>query len=118
MKDFLNRYMAANRSLEKQSAEQLSHLFNMTVSTIKRSIGIRAFRPKSALNAAVLDSIMVGIASRQAAGPISREAEIEGAYTELFRNSEYNDATTRATADEESVRNSLGLAKEAFENIP
>jgi hypothetical protein len=59
MKDFLNRYMAVNRNLQKQTEAQLRSVFELTVSTIFRAIGIQAFRPKAAVNAAVLDSVMV-----------------------------------------------------------
>ena len=49
MKDFLNRYMAANRTLQKQSEEQLRSIFETTVSMIHRTVGVGAFRPKAAV---------------------------------------------------------------------
>jgi hypothetical protein len=118
MKDFLNRYMAANRGLEKQPEEQLRAIFEATVSTIHRAIGIGAFRPKTAVNAAVLDSIMAGVASRLASSPITSDEEFKAAYKRLFANSQYQEATTRSTADEENVRTRVQLAKDAFAKVP
>jgi hypothetical protein len=118
MKDFLNRYMAANRNLEKQPEEQVRAIFETTVSTIHRAIGVGAFRPKAAVNAAVLDSIMVGVASRQTSGPITSDEKFKVAYKQLFANSQYQEATTRSTADEENVRKRVQLAKDAFAKVP
>lgn len=114
MKDFLNRNMASNRALSKHGADELTALFETTVSTIREAIGVKAFRLKNAVNAAIVDSIMVGIATRLAAGPITDLAQVKVAYESLRTNSDYLNATTRATADEESVKTRLRLAKEAF----
>src|SRR5207249_503885 len=51
MKDFLNRYMASNRSLARQPANELAHVFSSTANAINDSIGTRAFRPIRAVNA-------------------------------------------------------------------
>ncbi len=117
MKEFLNRYMAANRDLSKQSEAAIRGLFEPTTATILSALGARAFRLKNAVNAAVLDSLMVGVATRLAAGPIDDVAGMRRAYEHLLANSDYKDATSRATADEESVRTRLKLAKEAFADV-
>lgn len=117
MKEFLNRYMATNQTLEKQPEEQLGTIFQSTVSTILRGIGVRAFRPKAAVNAAVLDSVMVGVATRLAQGQITAEDRFKAAYLELLGNAQYQEATTRSTADEENVRRRLQLAKDAFSQV-
>jgi len=118
MKGFLNRYMAANKDLEKQSEATLRRLFETTVAVVMRAIGLRSFRPKHAINAAVLDSVMVGIASRLSAGPITAEDRIRHVYDTLLANPAYQEATTRSTADEENVRTRLRLAKDAFAAVP
>lgn len=118
MKDFLNRNMASNRSLAKHDANELTSLFETTVETIHATIGERAFRLKNAVNAAVLDSLMVGIAARLAAGPISGPDQIRTAYETLLSKRDYLNATARATADEESVKTRIRLAKEAFASVP
>lgn len=118
MKEFLNRYMATNRALEKQSEELLRKVFKNTVSTILKGIGVRAFRPKTSVNAAVLDSVMVGLAIRLARGQVTAHDRLKMAYDELLLNVKYGEATTRSTADEENVRQRLQLAKDAFAEVP
>ena len=117
MKDFLNRYMAANRSLGKQSSEVLTAAFESTVKLIRESIGVRAFRPTNAVNAAVLDALMVGIATRLDAGPMLDSNALVDAYRALLADSDFVDATSRSTADEENVRTRLRLSKAAFANV-
>jgi hypothetical protein len=117
MKEFLNRYMAVNRELKKQSEAQVRDIFEATVSAIARAIGPRAFRPKNAVNAAVLDAVMVGLAARLSTGPIAAENQILTAYTKLLADSQFEEATTRATADEESVRKRLRISRDAFAEV-
>lgn len=117
MKDFLNRNMASNRSLGKHDAAELTTLFETTVATIHDALGPRAFRLKSAINAAVLDSVMVGIAARLSEGPIVSAELLNSRYGELLSDNDYLAATGRATADEESVKTRLRLAKEAFARV-
>lgn len=117
MKDFLNRYMAANRNLSNQPEAELKSLFEGTVKTIRDAIGPRAFRPSKAVNAAVLDSIMVGVATRLRNGPIQDLPGLGAAYKALLQDTAYSESTTRATADEESVRTRLALARAAFASV-
>jgi hypothetical protein len=118
MKEFLNRYMAGNRNFQRQSEDQLKNVFESTVSLIRGGVGVSAFRPKHTVNAAVVDSLMFGVASRIAAGPVTSESDLRAAYDILLNNAQYQHATTRATADEESVKTRLQLAKAAFANVP
>ncbi|HOE40445.1 MAG TPA: DUF262 domain-containing protein [Rhodoferax sp.] len=118
MKDFLNRYMAANRALAKQSAEQLSALFDSTIGIVRSRIGPRAFRLDRAINAAVVDSVMVGVASRLAAGPVTQPEAFAIAYASLLADGGFRLAAERSTADEENVKTRLSKAKEAFAAVP
>lgn len=118
MKGFLNRYMANNQDLGKQPTAVLRETFNSTVAAIKAGIGPKAFRPKNAVNAAVVDSVMCGVAWRLAKGPISDLTRLRPAYEHLLAKAEYQAATTRSTADEEIVRSRLALARDAFDQTP
>jgi hypothetical protein len=114
MKEFLNEYMSRRREITDKDASELSATFERTVAAIDAGIGARAFRLKAAVNAAVLDSVMVGVANRLRQGPITDPSSLADAYSELLRSDEYLGAVQRATADEESVRARLALAKAAF----
>lgn len=118
MKAFLNNYMAENRFLARQDEKTIRHLFESTVSAIRSGIGTKAFRPfGSAVNAAVLDSVMVGVAGRISSGKIGNLKDLRGAYDQLIKSQDYLAAVTRATADEDSVHTRLKAARAAFADI-
>ena len=114
MKGFLNRYMATNRNLQVQSGDELRALFERTTTAVLEGIGAGAFKPKKAINAAVLDSVMVGVASRVANGGSVAPSALRQSYQRLLENMEYQATVSRATADTDSVRTRLRMAKEAF----
>jgi hypothetical protein len=114
MKGFLNRYMATNRHLHAQGEPELRALFENTTDAILEGIGPSAFKPKNAVNAAVLDSIMVGVANRLYASPLIKPESLQIGYSELMESSDYQRVVGRATADEESVQARLARATKAF----
>lgn len=118
MKDFLNRYAAENRDFEIQSADDLEAIFVKTTETALSAIGRKAFRLKAAINAAVLDSVMVGIARRiLRKGEVTDSEDLQRKYSELLSNTDYLGYVERATADEDSVSKRLKLATEAFSSV-
>ncbi len=71
MKAFLNSYMSNNRQLTDSRIRELSEVFTRTVIHIHNHIGRSAFRPRTGrLNAAVLESVFVGVADRLTASDI------------------------------------------------
>lgn len=117
MKDFLNRYMAANRELTKHGEGVVRSLFESTVKAIHEYIGPRAFRLKNTVNAAILDSVMVGVATRLSTGPLTQPSDLKAAYNILLSNENFLASTSRATADEENVKTRLRLSTEAFSKV-
>jgi len=118
MKDFLNRYMATNRRLERQSETEIKKIFGQTTSTLCDAIGHRAFRPRTAVNAAVVDSLMTGVATRLAArGPIKDKQQFKEKYEKLLKDKEYIAAVESGTSQEASVSTRLRLAKQAFADV-
>jgi hypothetical protein len=117
MKGFLNRYMATNRNLQKQSAEKLRQLFEGTVKMIADAIGPRAFRPKRAVNAAVVDSIMTGIAKRVSSRPIKNLAELNRRFERLMADGSYISSVETGTSQEANVTNRLTKAEAAFAHV-
>ncbi len=118
LKDFLNRYMAGNRTLEKQSEQELNEIFERTTRTILEGIGTKAFRPKSTVNAAVVDSLMVGIAKRLEKGNIENNQSLKEQFDGLMQNQGYKSAIEARTSQEHNVRNRLDLAEEIFSRVP
>jgi hypothetical protein len=117
MKDFLNRYMASNRDLQRQKEEELKRVFLDTISILNEVIGPRVFRPVRAVNAAVIDSVMTGLARRLAKGPISNKKQLTERYDALLKNKDYRNAVETGTSQESNVETRLRLATEAFADM-
>ena len=117
MKDFLNRYMAANQHLQRQSEKELTKVFVQTVGILHDAVGERAFRPVRAVNAAAIDSIMTGLARRLEKGPIKDKNDLSNRYATLLANKEYRSAIDTGTSQETNVTTRLELAEEAFEDV-
>lgn len=113
MKEFLNTFMGGNRHLQRYSEETVAGVFAETVLAINRSVGTRAFKPKRSLNAAILDSVMVGVAANLQQVTPNQSLLLER-YQRLLSNSDYQRVTETATTDEDNVRRRLSLAVEAF----
>jgi hypothetical protein len=113
MNKFLNDF---SDKLNKAPAARLADLRDIFV----RSIDVvatnipRAFRLVRALNAAVFDSVTVGIAKRITDNRPIDGARILAAYKDLLSDSNYRQACERATATEDNVRTRLDAAIAAF----
>ena len=119
MKDFLNRYTAANRDFQIQSQQDLQNIFEQTITTASKTFGGSPFRLKTAINAAVMDSVMVGLGNRLLeSGPINDINLLKVKYDQLLKNEDFLSAVERATTDEKNVRTRLKLAKEAISEVP
>ena len=119
MKDFLNRYMATNRNLQKQPEDILRNLFSTTAKVVLDGLGVKAFRPKRAINAAVVDSLMTGIAKRIVfkGSPIRNFKELNRRFEKLMSDETYIEAVETGTSQEANVQDRLKRAEEAFVNL-
>ncbi len=116
MKGFLNRFMNANRNLEKYSKAEMQGLFQNTIATILKKIGMRAFKPSRAVNAAVVDSLMVGIARRlEAKGTI--DSHIIERYDNLLLDQRFLKSISTGTSQSENVKMRQLIATEAFADV-
>jgi len=115
MKGFLNRYMATNRNLSKQPEAELRKTFTQTTRALFAGIGERAFRPRGTVNAAVVDSLMTGVARRlQAKGDIKDRAAFQERFAALMSTKTYLDAVETGTSRPASVERRLKEATAAF----
>ena len=115
MKAFLNSFMKRNRNLELYSEDEMRPVFENTVSTILNKVGSNAFKPTRALNAALLDSLMIGIARRLETGTI--ESDIKEQYKNLRENEAYGRLIADTTSAVDNVRTRIQLATEAFSDV-
>lgn len=115
VKTFLNTYLDMNKDRADLGATE--SLFFGATDAIRRYIGNQAFRPVRPVNAAVLDSVMVGVMRRLEHGPIGSSESMKAAYQSLLKDAKFAAATTSSTAAEDSVTQRLKLATEKFADV-
>ena len=117
MAEFLNAFTQRNRNPEGVWLEETSQLFRQTISAFSKAID-RAFRLRRGrtVNAAVFDSMTVGLARRMRNTSVPSSSEIATVHSSLIQDDDYLQAVTQGTSDESSVDQRLGIATAAFEN--
>jgi hypothetical protein len=117
MNEFLNKFAKRYRNSSNQFLAEAKLLFSHTVAVVLQSIGKKAFRPERAINAAVFDSVMVGLARRLAKNSVPNNDSILTAYEGLLSDRDYRLSVFYATSDEKNVANRLRIATEAFAGL-
>jgi hypothetical protein len=117
MAKFLNDYSAKMNKASPETLASLAEIFRQTIALVNKELDGRAFRPVRSLNAAVYDSVMVGIAMRLRKAPPPEPRAVAAAYDSLLLQPEHKRGWERATADEESVKARMAAAISAFDAL-
>ena len=117
MNEFLTRFAYAHRNVDSQGATEFRERFVSTARTIHESIGDKAFKLKAAVNAALCDAVMVGVATRLQQGPIIDPSQLKAHYDELLRNLRFRETISSGTTDDANVTDRLRLARQAFGSV-
>lgn len=115
LKHLLNSFMYKNKDLQKYDKASLTKLFTNSISLIVDAKGTEAFRRGTAVNAALFDSMMIGVAKRLQDTEMSIE-ECRQKYDELMADASYIENSTYSTADEKPLKERIRLAIEKFSN--
>ena len=118
MSEFLTLFLQKNRNPEDYFLTESSEAFGRTMDAFMDALGSRAFRMERALNAAMFDSMSVGMARKIAASgqtPSSEQTIL--AHNSLLKDGEYLAAVSRSTADERSVKMRMTKALESFADL-
>mgnify|MGYP000932520384 CR=1 FL=1 len=114
MKQFLDKFLSTHRNLPSDSEEKFSAAFEQSIAIARKAFGTKAFRPEKILNAAVFDSVMLGLSAALEAKPDRDLGKIRAAYEALLQNRDYVAAYSVSTADENQLKNRTVLATRAF----
>jgi Protein of unknown function DUF262 len=117
LKSFLNDFLKDHRQGGGLDLNHLAAHFRATCATINNGLGRRAFRTANAVNAALVDAVMVAIARRLEAGPVADLESLQAPFETLVKDDDFDWAIGRATADEERVERRLAMATKAFADI-
>lgn len=117
MKEFLNKFAAEHRVADPDFLDGSRSLFIRTTDMVWGHVGDRAFRLATTVNAAVYDSIMVGLARRIERGPITDPEKLSEAYHALLADSNYQRIVSQSTSDEKNVAERIRAATEQFDAV-
>ncbi|ADJ26108.1 protein of unknown function DUF262 [Dehalogenimonas lykanthroporepellens BL-DC-9] len=117
MEEFLNQFSRKHRHCSQEFCTEASTIFKNTVSLINETVGKRAFRTKAprALNAAVFDSVMVGLAKRISSNTQIDKESVVRQYSALLQNNSYRESVEKATSNENSVKTRIDIAIRTFQ---
>jgi hypothetical protein len=117
MNEFLNKYIKNNRNMLPVKKEFLSKIFKQVVDLYVSSIDTKIFRPVRALNVALYESAMVGLAYRVLNKDIPENGKIKEAYTNLLNKKEFTELISQSTSDATNVTDRLKIAKNIFMEV-
>lgn len=117
MEEFLNNFASRNQSPGHEFLKTIETLFLSTIDVADKALGSKAFRVVRSINAAVFDSVMVGLARRLERGEITDPGDLQKAYNELMKNESFLKATSKGTSDEAAVTLRLDLTRKAFSQV-
>jgi len=117
MREFLNEF-ANDTEMSKKELDKLASQFKEAMELVNKCYGNKAFRPARALNAAVFEAVMVGLASRLTSAISAPEPKtFMAAYDKLLKDKDFLKACERATAREDTLEARQRLAIAAFKSI-
>lgn len=118
MKEFLNRFMAKHRTLSNVGiAAEFERVFSETVESILMNLGANAFRRTRSVNAALCDSVMVGMARRLMAGPVVDPTQFAIKFSELLSSPTFQVYILSGTTDEFALRGRINEATQLFSTV-
>lgn len=116
LKNYLNEFAANNRDCSSLNTQELTVLFEESCSLLMSGLGESAFHFQGKqVNVALAESVMVGLMRRlQTPEDKPTPSAVAAAVRALVGDERFKDAITRATADEQNVKDRLALATKAF----
>lgn len=117
MKRFLNDFSEVHRDWNEGAGPPFPAQFRGAVRAIAEAIGRRAFRPERALNVAVADAVLCGVAHRLETDHAPDDSEWVSAWEELLERLKSDDLVSGGTAHEDRVNRRVSLAREVFSKI-
>ena len=117
MKEFLNKFSQSHRKADDSFLKAAQDEFTQAIDVVFKSIGPKAFRPIGPINAAVFDSVMVGLARRLDSSTIQDSQRVKDAYYQLLEDQEYQSLISHSTSDENNVKIRIKKAADKFSEI-
>lgn len=117
MRAFLDDFSKRHRDWNANDGPPFRTQFQATVRLIADRIGRRAFRPERALNVAVADAVLCGVAHRLEGDRTPSESGWVPVWERLLERLKSDDLISGGTAHEDRVRKRIALAREVFATV-
>ena len=116
MLGFLNAFAESHREADNQFLREGQDLFATVMRQFYTALGVKAFRTQAGgqFNAAVFDSMSVGLAYRIAKSDAPTAAAVRDAHLSLLADEQYLASVSKGTAQNDSVRTRIDKAIAAF----
>ena len=116
MSEFLDVFAHTNRNPDDAWIRSISNLFEGTVKAFSQAKGRDSFRLNvgRAVNAAVFDSMSVGLAKRIETTGVPEDGIVREVHDRLIADTKYLKFVTQGTSDDASVASRLEMATNAF----
>lgn len=111
LKGFLNSYMSLNQNPDEQKIIQLTQKFTTAIDIAYKIAGANAFRFGQNINAAIFDSVMIGLTIYAESSSEIDYTHLKHAYKALLADNEYRSFVESSTASQPSV---IGRIKKAI----
>lgn len=116
-KGFLNGFMEKYQNASEEKLAEFKSLFLKAIKVVYDNIGENAFRLSKNLNAAVYDSVMVGLSHRLKDTDAIDGNKFKEKYAALLEDSDYRKYVESNTASEVSLKGRIDKAIAAFKDI-
>ena len=117
LKSYMNNFMSLDREFGIHSEKELKTLFSDSIKKIHEALGEKAFRTGNRMNAAIYDSVMIGVANRLQSNPNPDITKLSEQYSWLLNQEDYKAFIESGTSSESSVKGRINKSIEAFSNI-
>lgn len=118
MTTFLNAFMKQYQHITPEQIASFTQIFNVTIILAADCLGENAFRPNKAIDAALLEATLVGLARRLQAGPVTDKAELSIRFDSLKRDNAFMEiASAPSDGQGDNVRKRVELAIQAFADV-
>ena len=117
LKRFLNEFTRTHRQWNAAAGPAFEKQFRESVRVIAASLGPRAFRPERAVNTAVADAVLCGVAHRLSLDGEPDSAAWAPAWERLKAGLKSDDLVSGGTAHLDRVRRRILLARDAFARV-
>ncbi len=115
LKRFLNDFVNRHRDMSEFDRTLVEQRFGRATSLLEQSVGREGLRTRGgAINAALTEALLVGLARRLDIGTEPNSTAVEKAAQAIVVDTSLQQAISSATADEESVRTRLAIATKSF----